>query len=307
MRGLPVRTRMRGRLLLLLLLLPPGLIPSSTTSPWDARDYSLVRTVQTAQSDTGVRAAHQRVRSPQGCASGAAPRVTQRAPITSARGAAGLRAEVALTFDDGPSPTFTPPILAALHAAGVHATFFVVGRHVARYPALVRAEWEGGNAIGNHTYDHNWVPGMGRDQLRATLAATTAAVRAATGDSCLWLFRPPFGALAWHSRGAGELRQDGWTTVDWSIDPKDWKRPGARVIAQRVIRQLGPGAIILLHDGAPDGQNADRSQTVAALRLILAALQGRGLQAVTLPQLLIDAGMARPAAPPSAPSAAPQP
>ncbi len=302
MRGLPVRTRERGLLLLLLLLLP-GLIPS-TTSPQDPRDprdpwtiwADLVeRTVQTAQIDSQVMAAPQPDRSPhspQGCAAGAAPRVTQRAPITSARSARGMRAEVALTFDDGPSPTFTPQILAALHAAGAHATFFVLGRHAVRYPVLVRAAWEGGNAIGNHTYDHTWVPGMSRARLRKSLAATTAAVRRATGDACLWLFRPPFGALAWHSRGADELRQDGWTTVDWSIDPKDWKRLGARAIAQRVIRHLGPGAIILLHDGAPDGQNADRSQTVAALRLILAALQERGLQAVTLPQLLRDAGMA---------------
>jgi len=305
MRGLPVRTRERGLLLLLLLLLP-GLIPSTTSpqdprdpwDPWTIRADLVERTVQTAQIDRRVMAAQLPDRSPhsphspQGCAAGAAPRVKQRAPITSARSALGQRAEVALTFDDGPSPRFTPQILAALHAAGAHATFFVVGRHAARYPGLVRAEWAGGNAIGNHTYDHTWVPGMSRARLRKSLAATTAAVRRATGDACLWLFRPPFGALPWHSRGADELRQDGWTTVDWSIDPKDWKRPGARAIAQRVIRQLRPGAIILLHDGAPDGQNADRSQTVATLRLILAALQERGLQAVTLPQLLRDAGMA---------------
>jgi hypothetical protein len=94
----------------------------------------------------------------------------------------------------------------------------------------------------------------------------------------------------------------GYTSVDWDIDAADWTMPGSQVIAQRIIKQLHPGAIILLHDGAPDGEKQDRSQTVAALPAILAAIKGRGLQPVTLPRLLTDAGLIkRPTPPPPTP------
>lgn len=239
--------------------------------------------------------------SPQGCIHGLPPVSTQPLTVQSARGAAGVRGEVALTFDDGPSPLYTPYILDELKAAGAQATFFVVGRHALLYPALVRAEWLAGNAIGNHTFGHEYIGGMRPDQIRANLAATTAAIRVATGDPCVWLFRPPFGDLPWGSSAAREVRREGFVIVNWDTLARDWTRPGASVIAQRIIGQLHAGAIILLHDSAPDTQIQDRSQTVAALPAILAALRARGLRAVTLPKLLLDAGLVRPAAPPVAP------
>ncbi len=236
--------------------------------------------------------------SPQGCTQGEPPVVvaSDTLPITSTARSSGARGEVALTFDDGPSPLYTPQILAALQAAGAHATFFVLGSHAQRYPEQVRAEWQAGDAIGNHTFSHEYVPGLRSEQLQATLAATTAAIRAATGDACVWLFRPPFGALGVGTTVLTEVRQEGYTVVTWDVQAWDWRRPGANVIAQRVITQLHAGAIILLHDSGPDTQNQDRSQTVAALPQILAAMKQQGLRAVTLPQLLHDAGVSHPAA-----------
>lgn len=232
--------------------------------------------------------------SPQGCAPGAPTTATPDFPMLSARGAASVRNEVALTFDDGPSPVYTPRILAALKAAGAHATFFVIGSHVEKHPDQVRAEWLAGDAIGNHTYQHDWVAGMTAAQIRATLMVTTTAIVQATGDPCVWLFRPPYGGPNWNVRVAGEARNEGLTTVTWDLAALDWERPGAGVIAQRIISRLHGGAVILLHDAAPDREIQDRSQTVAALPLILAAIHARGFQAVTLPKLLADAWLARP-------------
>jgi peptidoglycan/xylan/chitin deacetylase (PgdA/CDA1 family) len=235
--------------------------------------------------------------------------------------------EIALTFDDGPNPTYTPQILAALTNAGVHATFFVIGHHAQLYANLVRTEWSSGDAVGNHTFNHEWIPGLAPDQLRATLGSTARAIQAATGDPCVWLFRAPFGDFlppvripsptstppsgkpprrtptpaptpttpaqvpvtatqAWRVVHAA-----GYTAVNWDVDCKDWLRPGTEAIAQCISAQLHPGAIILMHDSAPDTETQDRSQTVAALPAILAAIKARGLLPVTLPRLLADAGL----------------
>lgn len=239
--------------------------------------------------------------SPQGCVNGVAPVVKQSYPLIGVPGRPGIVGEVALTFDDGPSPLYTAKILATLQAAGARATFFVIGRHAQRYPDLVRAEWRAGNAIGNHTYDHNYLFGLRPDQVRANLAATSAAIRTATGDPCIWLFRPPYGDIPWQSADTAEIRREGFVIINWDDMARDWQMPPAQVIAQRVIAHLHAGAIILLHDSGPDTQGQNRSQTVAALPLILAAMHQRGLRAVTLPTLLRDAGVARPAPVPAPP------
>ncbi len=285
--------------------------------------------------------------SPQGCVNGAPPPAAQGpyGPIYSTRGYPGIHNEVALTFDDGPNPTYTPQMLTELEAAGVPATFFVVGRHVELYPDLVRAEWLDGDAIGNHTYGHEWIPGLTPDNLRANLASTSGVIREATGDPCVWLFRAPFGdylppvrvapptATPTRTPTSGThkaatptpaptpttpvqvpvtvtrawtvVHAAGYTAINWDVEAKDWMRPGAQVIAQRIIAQLHPGAIILMHDGAPDNQIQDRSQTVAALPAILAAIKARGLRPVTLPQMLADAGLVPHPAPTPTPTQTP--
>lgn len=265
--------------------------------------------------------------SPQGCVQGIAPSPGQGpfGPIYTTHGYAGVGNEVALTFDDGPNPNFTPQILDELKTAGVHATFFVVGRHAQTHPELVRQEWEAGNAIGNHTFDHEWIPGLSQQRLQETLDKTAQVIRDATGDQCLWLFRPPYGDIA-PSAAAGTPAPDapppmpvppipatstrawqvihgsGYTPINWDASGHDWLFPGVDTIVRQISSELRPGAIVLMHDGAPDTERQDRRQTVAALPAVLDAIRAHGLKPVTLPQLLYDAGIVkRPLPPPPTP------
>lgn len=261
--------------------------------------------------------------SPQGCVGGVAPAPGQGplGPIYTTHGYAGVGNEVALTFDDGPNPSYTPQILADLQTAGVHATFFVIGRHAQEHPELVRQEWEDGNAIGNHTFDHEWIPGLSQQKLQQTLDKTATAIREATGDQCLWLFRPPYGDIAptgaaptpapgmptptpvrpvpaTSTRAWRVIRESGYTPINWDTSGHDWLLPGVGTIVRQINGELRPGAIILMHDGAPDTEKQDRRQTVAALPAVLDAIRAHGLRPVTLPQLLYDAGIVkRPIAP----------
>ncbi|HEY7780205.1 MAG TPA: polysaccharide deacetylase family protein [Ktedonobacterales bacterium] len=229
--------------------------------------------------------------SPQGCGPrGARPQPPSHI-ISSAAGYSGAHGEVALTFDDGPAPIFTRQILDELRAAGAHATFFVVGEHAQRYPDLVRAELAGGNAVGNHTFTHQDLAGKSVDDVRWQLTTTTSTLRAITRDPCLWLFRAPYGLF--DASMFDEARREGLTTVLWDVWALDWTRPGTQVIAQRIIAHLHSGAIILLHDAGSATFTPDRSQTADALPAILRAIHARGLRAVTLPMLLMDAGLVR--------------
>ncbi|MGA8575559.1 MAG: polysaccharide deacetylase family protein [Candidatus Cybelea sp.] len=200
---------------------------------------------------------------------------------------------VALTYDDGPNPPYTDQILAVLRAEHVRATFFVVGRAVAAYPGVVRREAEAGNAIGNHTWAHEHLLLDDGSSLRRTLVRTDRAIFAATGRHTR-IMRPPFGARDWLV--LDEVRKLGYTPVMWSVPlANDWEYPPARVIAARVLRYTGDGAIIALHDGnrgiicarlrAP-GRLCDRSGDVEATRLIVESLKRQGYRFVTIPELL---------------------
>jgi peptidoglycan-N-acetylglucosamine deacetylase len=173
---------------------------------------------------------------------------------------------LALTFDDGPDPEWTPRVLAVLAAAHVHATFCVVGVHVAAHPELVRAIVRGGHALCNHTWSHD--EDLGRRPaylVKAEIARTQQAVLAAAGVTPR-LFRAPAGR--WTPALVAEARRQGLTPLRWDVDPRDWTRPGARQILNRILTDTRAGDVILLHDGY-----GDRSQTVYALRFLLARLR----------------------------------
>jgi peptidoglycan-N-acetylglucosamine deacetylase len=200
---------------------------------------------------------------------------------------------VALTYDDGPNPPYTNEILTVLRAEHVHATFFVVGRAVAVYPQVARREVEGGNAIGNHTWNHGHLVLYGEDGLRRTLERTDQAIYAATGVHTR-IMRPPFGGRDWLV--LQEVRKLGYTPVMWSVPlANDWDYPPASLIAQRVLRYVGDGAIIDLHDGNRGivcsrahlpPRVCDRSADVEATRLIVESLKRQGYTFVTIPELL---------------------
>ena len=182
----------------------------------------------------------------------------------------------ALTFDDGPDPLWTPRLLQLLRQAHVHATFCLVGRQAARYPALVRAIVAGGHALCNHSWSHDeQLATRSPEVVRAELARTQDAVRRATGVTPR-LFRAPGGV--WSSGLVAEARRQGMSPLQWSVDPRDWTRPGTAAIVRDVLRQLRPGSVVLLHDGG-----GDRGQTLLALRLVFRALEPRRFVPV-LPQ-----------------------
>ena len=183
---------------------------------------------------------------------------------------------VALTFDDGPGP-YTARALRLLARAGARATFFVVGSRVAAWPGLVRAEERAG-AVGNHTWSHPRLAGLGRRDVIGQLLRTQSAVVRATEGVRPLLFRPPYGVGT--PAEADAVRALGLVDVRWSVDSLD-ARPGATVrsVVRRVTAGLRPGAIVLLHDIHP--------WTVAALPRILRAVRRRHLTAVTIPELVV--------------------
>jgi peptidoglycan-N-acetylglucosamine deacetylase len=190
--------------------------------------------------------------------------------------------EVALTFDDGPTPYSTPTILAFLEKTHTPATFFVEGQFTSLWPDLVRREWNDGFAIGAHTWNHRQLTLLSAGDLQQEFSDTVDAIHQALGkDMCLWLSRPPFGAAK--TREITMAANYGLSTINWDDSSGDWLRYGAINIAQTVLAQIRPGGIVLMHDGP-----AEREQTAEALPLILAGLKERGLKPVTLPQLLQD-------------------
>ena len=197
----------------------------------------------------------------------------------------GSPGEVALTFDDGPDPKWTPKILQILKEKNAPAAFFVVGSQAQQYPDLLDRIACEGHEIGNHTYTHRNLAESGDEQIELELNATTRLIEALTGRSTAY-FRPPYNADGTPVE-PGELRalrvaRDlGYLTIGQSIDPDDWERPGVETILRRVKRQRAEGNIILLHDAG-----GDRSQTVAALPGIISYLRARGDTIVPLSEMI---------------------
>ncbi len=193
--------------------------------------------------------------------------------------------QVALTFDDGPDPEWTPEVLDILKAANVKAAFFLVGANAEHYPDLVRRIVNEGHEVGNHTYYHPNLALCWPEHIRLELNATQLLIQAITGRATT-LFRPPFAADTSPSQISDltplQIAQDlDYLVVLENIDPQDWAKPGADIIVQRVKQQRRDGNIILLHDAG-----GDRSQTVEALPRILDWLRTRGDTVVSLATLL---------------------
>ena len=174
---------------------------------------------------------------------------------------------IALTLDDGPNNIYTPQVLALLQQYGINATFCMIGSQIAANKSLVREVVAAGHMIVNHTWDH-------ADQSKLTLARVRTEI-ARTNDALATvgvhpsIFRAPYGAWSptvFQACAAANLRP-----LDWSVDPRDWSRPGVATIVNRIRTQTKSGSIILEHDGG-----GDRSQTVAALRIVLPELLAQG-------------------------------
>jgi peptidoglycan-N-acetylglucosamine deacetylase len=185
---------------------------------------------------------------------------------------------IALTFDDGPDPDATPAVLDALAAGGAHAVFFLVGEQVEAHPELARRIGEEGHTIALHGFRHVEHEELG-EGARADLERGAAAVLGATGAEAR-LYRPPYGRFSEASYAAA--RERGLTPVYWSGWGLDWEPIPADRIAETTIRDLTPGAILLLHDSARYAYRPSAAPTAEALPAILAAVEERGLELAPL-------------------------
>lgn len=187
----------------------------------------------------------------------------------------------ALTFDDGPSATWTPRVLDVLAAFGARATFFQLGMNVRRHPALSRRVRDEGHELAVHGMIHLPPPMLPRFVLRWEVDRGLAALHEATGVG-VEHYRPPFGLM--RPKQAQRMRGRGLTPVLGDIYPRDVERPGAERITRRVLDRLQAGSIVILHDASGIG-DVDRSQTVEALQRVLEAARGWGLEAVSVREL----------------------
>ena len=204
------------------------------------------------------------------------------------------RPVVALTFDDGPHPELTPQLLDVLRQQGVRATFYVIGRNVDTYPEIARRIVAEGHEIANHTYNHPHLTQVGAARLDSEITRTTEAIQRATGRRPTNM-RPPYGSINARVEEA-LLRKHGLDVIMWSVDPLDWRRPGAEVVRQRLVDGATPGGILLAHDIHPG--------TIEAMSGTISDLKAKGYGFATVSQLLALQEHYRPS--PAAGAQAPQ-
>lgn len=187
---------------------------------------------------------------------------------------------VALTFDDGPSLA-TMDILVQLELHKTNATFFLVGQNIEKFPEVMQQLKKSGSEIGNHTDTHPWFWYLAtQEKIGKEIIIGEEKINDSIGIRPT-LFRAPYG---WYPANLLKvLNTLQVTTIGWDVDPEDWRKPEAEVIAQRVLDNVQPGSIILLHDGP---YTADRRNTVKAVPLIIEGLWEKGYDIVTVSELL---------------------
>jgi peptidoglycan-N-acetylglucosamine deacetylase len=210
--------------------------------------------------------------------------VGQWAPLRTAGGVRwrGSGPAVSLTFDDGPNPDTTPPVLDELDRLGVRATFFCVGRLVDEHPRLAQEIAEHGHELATHGYEHVSHLIRGPGWVRRDLAASVGALDD-LGLRPRW-FRPPYG----HVTGSGLAAAGalGLSTTLWSAWGREWREPRPGAVAELLVSQLEPGAILLLHDNDAFGRTGMAATVLDALAVVVGAARERGLEPVTLDDLV---------------------
>lgn len=206
---------------------------------------------------------------------GRGPFMTVRGGVARLGHARRRRGVVALTFDDGPGP-LTPAFLHRLERLHAKGTFFVVGYAVNAHPDVLLRERQLGMSVGNHSWNHPPMRSLGPRDQRFQIRADEDAIQRVLGYRPLF-FRPP--DLSFNLLTAREIEAAGMVGALYTVDTRDWQRPGVRAIVQRAL-QVKAGGVIALHDAG-----GDRSQTLAALGPIVRRLRKRHLEPVTLDEL----------------------
>lgn len=188
--------------------------------------------------------------------------------------------KIALTFDDGPHPRYTPKILSILKEYGITATFFVVGQNAVNYPEAMRLLAESGCEIGNHTYTHRNLSSLKGEEIAEEIGKCRKVLFDKYSVETT-LLRPPEGMYS--ETVLSESRAEEYEIILWNIDTRDWAHTPSAKIAEKVLGKVRGGDIILMHDYV-SGEN----QTIGALRLIIPELLERGFEFVTVSELLKD-------------------
>ena len=187
-------------------------------------------------------------------------------------------AQLSFTFDDGPAATYTSQVLALLAQYHAAAVFCVIGIDATKHPEFVRQEVAAGHRLCDHTQDHPLnLPSLGATRIDWEIRTGEQSIMAASGGVAPLYFRAPGGA--WSSTVIASAQHLQLSPLKWTVDPRDWSRPGTPEIVLSILNQLRPNGIILMHDGG-----GDRSQTVAALRVLLPELIAAGWTPVFPPR-----------------------
>lgn len=188
------------------------------------------------------------------------------------------RSEVALTFDDGPDPNFTPVILDKLAKYGVKATFFLLAENIEKWPEMARRIVTEGHIVGNHSYSHPKSTGLDMDEFKHEISKSDELLKFVSGYRPRF-FRPPYGDI--NEEQLHWLTGQGIITIQWTVDTNDWRGLTGAEIAKTVQGAVYPGSIVLQHnaDGVP------LEGTVDALDLFIPQLQAKGVRFVTLPEM----------------------
>lgn len=189
---------------------------------------------------------------------------------------------IALTFDDGPSPSFTGKILDILRMYNAKGTFFIIGEQAEKLPEIVKRQINEGHEIGNHMYRHQEVFQMPTPEIKKDLEHSHRVIQGITGKQ-IRLYRPTSGF--YNERIVGVAWCFEYSVVLWSIDSKDWSGLKPRSIAKKILKTVKPGSIILFHD-----LGGYRDTTIKTLAILLPELARRGYHCLTVSQLLEKAG-----------------
>lgn len=190
------------------------------------------------------------------------------------------RREIALTFDDGPHPQYSPQLLKVLDRYHISASFFWLGACVRRSPEIAREIYDRGHWIGLHGYEHTSFPMLKTSDLKLSLEQTQDAITKACNLQPDFLrdVRPPNGIFT--PQTLELLTAWRYRPVMWSVVPEDWVRPGIPVVVNRVMQQVGNGSIIVLHDGYCGGEDVAQSAAI-----IIPMLLNRGYKFLTIDQI----------------------
>lgn len=177
----------------------------------------------------------------------------------------------ALTYDDGPDAKTTPQLLGILKEKNAQATFFMTGSNTAASPATARQVADAGHAVGNHTFSHPYLTKLSPAAVKNEMDRTDAAIRAATGSFPSFM-RPPYGAA-----NAAVQAAVGKPLIIWAVDSLDWQSKNPAMFVPKVLTEITPGAVVLMHDVFPT--------TIAGQPELITSLQTQGYRLVTVPQL----------------------